>query len=135
MNWKKARLVVGVCGSALLIFAFQNCGSRDSGTSTSDPSDKTLMGTSSGNPGGGAKILFSTVQKKVFQPACVACHRQGGEVSQIQYDNYSMTLATGKLDNLLAAYTNHKEPSRACASIRSADMDLVVQWIADGALK
>ncbi|MGE4131949.1 MAG: hypothetical protein AB7F86_09940 [Bdellovibrionales bacterium] len=131
-------------GIGLLLLGFNNCSSqlqpmshKPTPTGIQDRPDSHLQGTSTGNPTPG-KVTFEVVSKAVFQPHCVSCHsvdapKASSNGDEILFDTYENTLAHGSIKTLYLHYRDHIEPSKKCDTVSSEKMDLVVQWIEDGA--
>lgn len=118
----------------IIVVTFQNCQEFES-PDAQGPIDTKFFGTSTGNPPNPSdqgKLTFDIVSATVFEPYCVSCHGADRSIEGIRYDTYEHALRSGLME-LRRDYIRHREPSSKCTSISNEGMDLVVQWINEGA--
>lgn len=128
----KLVLILLLITSVLSLGACQNQMSVPAGIATPQ---NILEGTSSGNPPGVQANSFKQVFNNVFSSNCVSCHNSAKAEGGVRYDSYKATLKYGNLSVLARDYDHYREPSSQCKSISSENMDLVRNWIENGALR
>ena len=139
---KHTRQILILASLLLVLWTLgQGCGDGMGGAKRLDPSAPAPQpvilpseGTSTGNPGQN-KIDFNVVSKDVFSPNCVQCHSGDRAEGGVRYDSFTMTVTFGKLAKLRDSYRRHKEPSRDCPPISDQEMDMIADWITDGAVE